>query len=171
MVTQLSRASALTAAFRNRTHEGVRLLLYLACGGLVTVENLLSIFLFSHQRAVPYAIYIIIAQELSILFSFFLNDRVTFDRVTSSKRPWYIRCLRFQSVAVPSGVAIVSIAAALYHFAHFAPLVAQAAAIGATTIANYILHRFWTFRGVPTSRDDAGREQRREIEAAAEIPG
>lgn len=129
-----------------RTDEVLRLITYLTIGVFVSLENLLSIALFARQHTIPYIAYIAVAQEISILCSFLLNDRFTFHSLTTARRPWYLRCLRFHGVAAGGGIAIVSIATVMHHFFHLAPLIAQVIAIGMSTGFNFVAHRFWTYR-------------------------
>lgn len=132
--------------WEGQSSEVRRVVIYLAIGGIVSLENLASVLLFSRQHALHYVAYIVLAQEISIIFSFLLNDRFTFGNLHTVKRAWYVRCLRFHGVAALSGIVIVTISS-LLHYLAFAPLVAQSAAIGFTTIMNFVIHRFWTYRG------------------------
>lgn len=131
--------------WEGRSSEVRRVIIYLAIGAVISVENLVSVLLLSRQHVLHYVAYIVLAQEISILFSFFLNDRFTFGNLHTVKRVWYVRCLRFHGVAALSGIVIVSIST-LLHYLRFTPLVAQSVAIGFTTVANFVVHRFWTYR-------------------------
>ena len=145
---------------RQRADELMRVATYLAIGALVALENLASIALLVRQHVLPYVVCVAIAQEISILCSFFLNDRLTFRKVTTARRPWYTRCLRFHSVAVGGGIAIVGISTLMYHFFGFPPVIAQLIAIVTMTAVNFAAHRFWTFRSpqeVRTLTGDAVR--------------
>ena len=136
---------------RQRADELMRVATYLAIGALVTLENLVSITLFARQGMIPYVVYVAIAQELSVLFNFLLNDRFTFHKMTAIRHPWHIRCLRFHSIAVGGGIATVGISTVMHQFFHFAPVIAQLVAISSMTFVNFAMHRFWTYRAPRTT--------------------
>ncbi len=129
-----------------RSDELRRVATYLAIGAFISLENLASVTLLVRQHVIPYVICVAVAQEISILCSFFLNDQITFRKVTPARHPWYTRCLRFHSVAVGGGIAIVTISTLMYHLFGFAPVIAQLIAILTMTAVNFAMHRFWTFR-------------------------
>jgi len=129
-----------------RSDELRRVGTYLAIGALITLENLVSITFLTRQHVIPYVVYIAVAQEVSVLFNFLLNDRFTFHTVTAIRYPWHVRCLRFHSIALSGGIATVGISTVMHQVFHLMPVIAQLIAISTMTFVNFAMHRFWTYR-------------------------
>jgi len=128
------------------TNELARGLWFLGIGGTVALFNLTLVWLFSHQHTLPYIAYIVIVTECSILVSFCLNDRLTFRSLAIHRASWIARCLRFHSVGAFGALFTIGLSATIFHFTHWAPTKAQAAAIICATAVNFLSHRFWTYR-------------------------
>lgn len=151
MLAQTPVARRVLRIVHRQSNELRRIITYLAIGTLVTLENLVSVTLFARQGMIPYVVYVAIAQELSVLFNFLLNDRFTFHKMTVLCHPWHIRCLRFHSIAVGGGIATVGISTVMHQFFHLAPVIAQLIAISSMTFVNFAMHRFWTYRAPRTA--------------------
>lgn len=143
---QVRAYTRLTRVSRGHTDEIVRLIAFLAIGAVVASINLLMVWVLSHQHLLPYVIYITLATEVSILCSFMLNDRITFQRLIASGHIWHVRCLRFHSAAAVGALFTIGLSTVMYHLAHFPPVAAQFTAIVVATGLNYSMHRFWTYR-------------------------
>lgn len=115
-------------------------------GLLVTAVSLLLVWLFSHQRHVPYILYVALATECSLLLSFVLNDRFTFHRLIGAGRAWYARCVRFHCASAFAALLTITVSSLIYHTTHCAPVVSQFGAIPVASTANFAMHRLWTYR-------------------------
>lgn len=129
-----------------RIDEIARLLTFATVGVVVTASYLLIVWLFSHQRPIPYIVYITIGTECTLLLSFALNDRLTFQKLIVAGRPWYVRCARFHAVSAFAAILTIVISTVIYHTTHCAPVLAQIVAIPISSTANFLMHRFWTYR-------------------------
>lgn len=131
---------------RGRVDEITRFLTFATVGVFVTSFYLLFVYLFSHQQRIPYIAYITLGTECTVLVSFALNDRLTFQKLIEAGRPWYVRCARFHAVSAFASILTIVISTLIYHTTHWAPVLAQLVAIPISSTANFLMHRFWTYR-------------------------
>jgi putative flippase GtrA len=139
-------ATRLDPYTRGHTTEVMRVVSFLIVGGLGALVNLACVALLSRYTPLPDYIYIVLATEVALLFNFLLNDRFTFHSLADSRRPFWLRCVRFHG---PSGLGFVLtlvISYLAHNAGHLSPVLAQAVAILIVTIVNFIMHRFWTYR-------------------------
>src|SRR5579859_6320763 len=78
-----------------------RLFSFLFVGGSGALLNLVC-FSFAYSRLarslsdlLAYTLAFLLASELSILFNFVLNDRITFRHLRGHAHSWQLRCVRF----------------------------------------------------------------------------
>jgi putative flippase GtrA len=126
----------------------LRLMSFLVVGGVGTVVNLGCVWLFSRYTPLPYALYIVLATEISLLCNFALNDRFTFRALVDGRRAWWLRCVRFHVPAM-LGFGLTLLLSDVAHYGlRWPPLVAQGAAILIVTFVNFAVHHLWTYRAV-----------------------
>ena len=130
----------------SRLIEIVRMCTFAAIGVLVTVTNIALVWVFSLQHRIPYIAYVTISTECTLLLSFVLNDRLTFHNLEGATRAWYVRCLRFHLVSAVAAGLTIGVSTTIHQITHCAPVLAQTAAIPISSTANFVLHRFWTYR-------------------------
>ncbi|HEY7125801.1 MAG TPA: GtrA family protein [Ktedonobacterales bacterium] len=141
--------------------QALRLASFLIVGGLGTIVNLGCVWVFSRFTPLPYALYVVLATEISLICNFALNDRFTFRALVDGRRNWWVRCLRFHAPAM-LGFALTLLLSDVAHYVlHLPPLVAQGAAILIVTFVNFAVHHLWTYRAVQEP------EQPRSADAAA----
>jgi putative flippase GtrA len=131
---------------RGHAAEIMRLASFLIVGGLASLVNLACVWLFSRYTALPYDVYIVLATEISLLCNFLLNDRFTFHSLIDSKRPFWLRCVRFHGPSALGFVLTLVISYVAHHLGHLPPVPAQAVAILVVTFVNFGMHRLWTYR-------------------------
>lgn len=138
--------SSLDTLTRGHAAEVLRLTSFLFVGGVASLVNLGLVWLFSRHTAVPYAVYTIIATEVSLLCNFALNDRMTFRSLLDGQRSWWKRCVRFHGPATVGFLLTLLISDMAYYLGHLTPLFAQGLAILIVTFVNFAMHRLWTYR-------------------------
>jgi len=127
-------------------HEGLRVISFLFMGGLAALVNLLGTWFFARYTSLPHGVYTILATEISLLCSFVLNDRFTFRSLIDSRRPYWLRCIRFHGPAAVGFLFTLLVSDAGYYLAHLPSLIAQSVALILATVVNFVMHRFWTYR-------------------------
>jgi putative flippase GtrA len=132
--------------------QALRLASFLIVGGLGTVVNLGCVWLFSRYTPLPYALYIVLATEISLLCNFALNDRFTFRALVDGRRSWGMRCLRFHAPAMLGFVLTLLLSDGAHYLLHLSPLIAQGIAILIVTFVNFAVHHLWTYRAVPQAK-------------------
>jgi putative flippase GtrA len=138
--------SSLNALTRGHAAEVIRLASFLFVGGVATLVNLGLVWLFSRHTPLPYALYTILATEVSLLCNFSLNDRLTFRSLLDGRRSWWKRCVRFHGPATVGFLLTLFISDTAYYVGHLAPVFAQGLAILIVTFVNFFMHRLWTYR-------------------------
>ncbi len=131
---------------RGHTAEVMRVVSFLIVGGLGTLVNLACVWVFSRYTSLPYDVYIVLATEIALLCNFWLNDRFTFHSLVDSRRPFWLRCVRFHGPSALGFVLTLVISYLAHHVGHLSPVPAQAVAILIVTIVNFLMHRLWTYR-------------------------
>ena len=121
---------------------------FLVIGGTSTVLNLLIVFGLTtapvvHMQYLPAAI---IAGETGIIYSFILNDRLTFRALANSAGSWYGRLVRFNGAYLAGTLITLVIGYSLVRFASLLPVVAQAIAVVIVLFFNFASVRFWAYR-------------------------
>ena len=131
---------------RGHTAEVMRVVSFLIVGGLGTLVNLACVWVFSRFTSLPYDVYIVLATEIALLCNFWLNDRFTFHSLVDSRRPFWLRCVRFHGPSALGFVLTLVISYLAHHAGHLPPVPAQAVAILIVTVVNFLMHRLWTYR-------------------------
>jgi dolichol-phosphate mannosyltransferase len=131
---------------RGHTAEVMRVVSFLIVGGLGTLVNLACVWVFSRYTSLPYDVYIVLATEIALLCNFWLNDRFTFHSLVDSRRPFWLRCVRFHGPSALGFVLTLIISYLAHHAGHLPPVLAQAVAILIVTVVNFLMHRLWTYR-------------------------
>src|SRR5579885_2127126 len=131
---------------RGHTAEVMRVVSFLIVGGLGTLVNLACVWVFSRYTSLPYDVYIVLATEIALLCNFWLNDRFTFHSLVDSRRPFWLRCVRFHGPSALGFVLTLVISYLAHHVGHLSPVPAHAVAILIVTIVNFLMHRLWTYR-------------------------
>ena len=142
-------ASRLDPYTRGHTAEIMRVVSFLIVGGLGTLVNLACVWALGFT-SLPAEIDLVFATEIALLCNFLLNDRFTFHSLADSRRPFWLRCLRFHGPSALGFVLTLVISYTLLHAGHLKPVAAQAIAILVVTVVNFLMHRFWTYRAVAT---------------------
>ncbi len=135
---------------RGHAAEALRALSFLVVGGLGALVNLACVWVFSSFTPLPDAVDIVLATEIALLFNFLLNDRFTFHSLVDSRRPFWLRCVRFHGPSALGFVLTLVISLIAHQVAHVPTVVAQAIAILIVTVVNFLMHRLWTYRSVAT---------------------
>ena len=131
---------------RGHAAEALRLASFLFVGGAASLVNLGLVWLFSRHTTLPYAVYTIIATEVSLLCNFALNDLLTFRSLLDGRRSWWKRCVRFHGPATVGFLLTLLISYIAYYLGHLAPIIAQGLAILIVMFVNFAMHRLWTYR-------------------------
>lgn len=134
--------------------EVTRVVSFLIVGGLGALVNLGCVWLFSTLTPLPHEAYIVLATEIALLFNFLLNDRFTFHTMVDSRRPFWLRCLRFHGPSALGFVLTLLISYVVYHYGHLSSVLAQAVAILVVTVVNFLMHHFWTYRPMTPLRQE-----------------
>ncbi|HLV97402.1 MAG TPA: GtrA family protein [Ktedonobacterales bacterium] len=135
---------------RGHAAEAMRALSFLVVGGLGALVNLACVWVFSSFTPLPDAADIVLATEIALLFNFLLNDRFTFHALVDSRRPFWLRCVRFHGPSALGFVLTLVISLVAHEELHLSSVVAQAIAILIVTVVNFLMHRLWTYRAVAT---------------------
>lgn len=134
--------------------EVTRVVSFLIVGGLGALVNLGFVWVFSSFMRLPHEVSIVLATEIALLFNFSLNDRFTFHTQIDSRRPYWLRCLRFHGPSALGFVLTLLISYVVYHYGHLSSVLAQAVAILVVTAINFLMHSFWTYRPTTPLRQE-----------------
>jgi putative flippase GtrA len=124
-----------------------RLIAYLIAGGLSAIVTLTITSTLTELAHQPFLWAAIIGTELGILVNFSINDRLAFRDLEGHHRRWIIRLLRFHVTCATGQSLILLFSLALHDLAGWRPVFAQGLPIIVVTAFNFIMHRFWTYRG------------------------
>jgi dolichol-phosphate mannosyltransferase len=134
-----------------RTGLFQRLFSFLSVGGMGATVNIIcfsSLYALLERRLHnpgAYFIAFLLATEISILFNFVLNDRITFRHLHSHKRSWQMRCIRFHTTSLGGTLLTFVISFLLLHWLHVPALFAQAFALIVATVFNFTFHHLFTY--------------------------
>jgi len=132
--------------------ELIRVIQFLGVGGYVALLNLDLVWVFSQLNVLPYVVYVTMCTEVTICASFVLNDVLTFHSLKQGGHSRRIRLLRFHGSSALGALTTIAISAFCYHVLNMSPTFAQFIALGLSTVVNFSMHRFWTYRK-PANRD------------------
>jgi putative flippase GtrA/4-amino-4-deoxy-L-arabinose transferase-like glycosyltransferase len=133
----------------------VRFFSYSLVGGAAAVVNLLCFSLLYYKAPIDfgtgalaeslhYIVVFALATEISVIFNFMINDRVTFGKLPGHARSWILRCLRFHLTTLVGTLITFVVSFALAHIGLLAVL-AQMVAIGVAFLVNFTLHHVFTY--------------------------
>jgi putative flippase GtrA/glycosyltransferase involved in cell wall biosynthesis len=129
--------------------EFVRSVQFLSVSFASAASNLLYVAVLTGISTLPFWLVSLTSTEFSMIVNFVLNDRITF-RNLESNRVWYVRLARFQIAALGGNLLTAILSTALHNGLSLSALYAQAVAIVITFFVNFLVHRFWTFKGRST---------------------
>lgn len=124
-----------------------RIVAYLFAGGVSAVVTISTTAALEHLAQVVFAYAAIAGTELGILVNFAFNDRQTFRDLDGHQRAWPVRLVRYHVTCAAGQTLIYVISLVLHDLAHWPGVFAQALPIGLVTVFNFLMHRFWTYRG------------------------
>jgi putative flippase GtrA len=125
---------------------------YLLAGGLITLFYL-GLYALLLWAGVHYFVAILCAQAVTIAIAFPAYRRFVFGPGPSLLRD----LLKFLSVWIGGAIAGLIVTPLLVELLSWNPFLGQVLAIVVVTMANFVVHRFWTFapgrRSAPDARD------------------
>lgn len=130
-----------------RHREARRLVAFLVAGGLSALVTITVTAVLTDQEHVRFLWAAIAGTELGILVNFAINDRLAFRDLDGRARPLPVRLVRFHITCALGQTLILLLSLVLHDIAHWRSVFAQGLPIGLVTIVNFLMHRFWTYRG------------------------
>src|SRR5258708_14733140 len=85
--------------------------------------------------------------ELGVLVQFAINDRLAFRDLAGHRRRLPVRLLRYHLTCAAGQSIILLLSLVLHDVVHWRAVFAQAVPIMFVTAFNFLMHRFWTYRG------------------------
>lgn len=140
----------LRTLWRNR--EVWRIVAFLFAGGVSAAITISTTAALEHLAHQPFFWSAIAGTELGILVNFALNDRNAFRDLEGHHRPVLTRLARFHLTCATGQTLILLFSLFLHDVARWPGVFAQALPIGLVTVINFLLHRFWTYRGAQLTR-------------------
>lgn len=134
-------------AVLSRNREIRRLVAFLIAGGLSALVTLTVTAILTDQEHVGFLWSAIAGTELGILVNFTINDRLAFRDLEGRARPLPVRVVRFHITCALGQTLILLSSLVLHDLAHWHSVLAQGLPIGLVTVVNFLMHRFWTYRG------------------------
>ncbi|MGH2514840.1 MAG: GtrA family protein [Ktedonobacterales bacterium] len=138
-------ASRLQRLLRHR--EVRRLVAFLVAGGISALVTISVTALLTNQVRTGFLLAAIAGTELGILVNFSINDRLAFRDLDGQTRPLLVRVVRFHVTCALGQTLILLFSLVLHDVVHWNTITAQALPIGVVTVVNFVMHRFWTYRG------------------------
>lgn len=141
--------------------EARRVFFFLLAGGSAALVNLGILATLTNPAwwGWDYLPAVLVATEVSVMFSFILNDRITFRALAVHAGGWGERCLRFHLAAAAGQVLTILLGLLLIHKLGLKALLAQAISLAVVTVFNFMVQRFLTYaarthRHPPTTSPD-----------------
>lgn len=131
--------------------EAQRLVAFLIAGGL---SALVTLGVTSGLIEIAHTLFFwsaLAGTELGILVNFSLNDRRAFHDLAGHRRSFPVRLLRYHMTCALGQSIILLSSVVLHNVVHWQAIFAQALPIAVVTGINFLMHRFWTYRGAPDS--------------------
>ena len=122
------------------------IILYLVFGGLTTLVNYASYFIFSHLINCSVVTSTIIAWIIAVLFAYITNKLWVFESKSIKKKALLKEAVSFFAARAFSGVLDVGIMALFVDELHFNDLIIKILSNIVVIIINYILSKFWIFK-------------------------
>ncbi|HKF38702.1 MAG TPA: GtrA family protein [Ktedonobacteraceae bacterium] len=142
----------------------VRLFSFICIGSFGAMVNLLCFsgvyysFLEVANGFVAYGMAFVVGTEVSIVSNFILNDRLTFGDLHA--RSWQARCLRYHVTSIAGVLLTLGSSFSLLHLLHFPALAAQATALIAATVCNFVFHHVFTYGHAAIQTQAAAADKR-----------
>ena len=127
---------------------------YLFSGGLAAIVNLTTLFVVYTVVVLPidnqlhFVFAYFVAEELSILINFSINDRVTFTHLPGHARHWQHRLVRFHITCFTGIIVTFGLSYSLHFFVGLPVILAQSLAILISLAVNFTMHHLWTYRKI-----------------------
>lgn len=121
------------------------IILYLIVGGLTTLINVVSYWIFAHPVLLNTVISTVLAWFVSVLFAFFANKIVVFESKSYEKRIFIKEMLLFFVSRVATGALDVAIMYIFVDLLLFNDLVMKIISNIVIIILNYIISKFLVF--------------------------
>lgn len=122
------------------------IILYLVFGGLTTLVNYASYFIFSHLINCSVVTSTSIAWIIAVLFAYITNKLWVFESKSIKKKALLKEAVSFFAARAFSGVLDVGIMALFVDVLHFNDLIIKILSNIVVIIINYILSKFWIFK-------------------------
>ncbi|HKV86038.1 MAG TPA: GtrA family protein [Ktedonobacterales bacterium] len=144
-----ARETGLIASLKRllRQREARRVIAFLIAGGVSAIVTMATTASLTHFAGFSFLLASVVGIELGILVNFSFNDRLAFRDLSGHRRVLPVRLGRFH-VTCALGQSLILLSSLLLHDAlHWPGTFAQALPIALVTCVNFLMHRFWTYRG------------------------
>jgi putative flippase GtrA len=137
--------SLLAAVLQHR--ESRRLVAFLLAGGVSALLTITVTAVLVDARHIAFFWSALVGTELGIIVNFSINDALAFRDLAGRHRPLLVRLARFHVTCATGQTLILLLSLVLHDVARWDSKFAQALPIGLVTGVNFLMHRFWTYRG------------------------
>lgn len=127
--------------------ETRRVMVFLVAGGVSTLVTLLVTSLMTEVWGQRFLWSAIAGTELGVLVQFVINDRLAFHDLAGHDRRLLVRLARYHLTCAAGQSIILLVSLVLHDVVHWRAVFAQAVPIVLVTTFNFLMHRFWTYRG------------------------
>ncbi len=127
--------------------ETRRVVAFLIAGGVSTLVTLAVTSLLTDVWGQRFLWSAIAGTELGVLVQFAINDRLAFRDLAGHRRRLPVRLLRYHLTCAAGQSIILLLSLVLHDVVHWRAVFAQAVPIMFVTAFNFLMHRFWTYRG------------------------
>lgn len=128
--------------------EARRVVAFLFAGGVSTLVTLSVTSLMTEMWGQRFLWSAIVGTELGVLVQFVINDRLAFHDLAGHRRSLPARLARYHLTCAGGQTIILLVSLVLHDVVHWRAVFAQAVPIVIVTAFNFLMHRFWTYRGV-----------------------
>ena len=136
----------LNIAFANLIKKYKEQILYLIFGGLTTLINYASYFVFSRVFGLSVVISTILAWIMAVIFAYITNKIWVFKSVGNGIKKLFREAVSFLGARVFSGILDVSIMAIFVDGLQYNDIVIKILSNIIVVIVNYVLSKFWIFK-------------------------
>jgi putative flippase GtrA len=137
--------SLVTALLQHK--ESRRLIAFLMAGGVSALVTITLTAVLVDVRHVAFLWSALAGTELGIIVNFSINDAFAFSDLAGHQRPLLVRLARFHVTCATGQALILLLSLVLHDVARWDSKFAQALPIALITGVNFLMHRFWTYRG------------------------
>jgi putative flippase GtrA len=127
--------------------ETRRVVAFLIAGGISTLVTLAYTSLLTDVWGQRFLWSAIAGTELGVLVQFAINDQLAFRDLAGHRRRLPVRLLRYHLTCAAGQSIILLLSLVLHDVVHWRAVFAQAVPIMFVTAFNFLMHRFWTYRG------------------------